>query len=86
MRHRGNYISVGPFLKSWEKISEWTRSRLTNTTSDYIDLLRKQAKPPPPAPEEQELVPQEDPDAHDLGDILVDKEAGRPRRHTGRDG
>jgi len=29
------------------------------------------AKTPPPAPEEQELVPQEDPDAHDLGEVLA---------------
>ena len=34
IRHRGNYISVAPFLKSWEKIAEWTRSRLVDTTSD----------------------------------------------------
>ena len=48
--------------------------RLANATSDYMDLLRKKAVSPPPAPEEHELAPQEDLDAHDLGDILVDKE------------
>ena len=39
-----------------------------------MDLLRKKGVSPPPAPEEQDLAPQQDPDAHDLGDIRVDKE------------
>ena len=74
IRHRGNYISVGPFLRSWEKITEWSKARLAYATSDYMDLLRKKGVSPPPAPEEQDLAPQQDPDAHDLGDIRVDKE------------
>ena len=61
-------------LKSWEKISEWARSRLVKATANYTDLLKKQAKSLPPAPEEHKLAPQEDPDEHDLGDILVDKD------------
>ena len=42
---------------------------MAEANTNYIDLVRKKATPSPPAPEEHELAPQEDPDAHDLGEI-----------------
>eukprot|EP00967_Tisochrysis_lutea_P137847 scaffold248092_cov48-Tisochrysis_lutea.AAC.1 len=73
----GRYIHHGGMLglpAGQRKITEWSKARLAYATSDYMDLLRKKGVSPPPAPEEQDLAPQQDPDAHDLGDIRVDKE------------
>ena len=58
---------------------------MAKANTNYIDLLRKKATPSLPALEEHELAPQEDPDAdaHDLGEILVDRELNYYMRRRG---